>query len=149
MTDAREVVDTDGDGQGNTADPDDDGDGLKDVEELLLGLDPVDGDTDGDSFRDKAEVDAGTNGHNANDYPLPDGDIFPLGAPDGVTDLRDALSAFRILSGDLPGAESEPFFMRHADVAPLQAGTPGPDGAFNAGDAFVILQRVSGQISAW
>jgi hypothetical protein len=122
---------------------------LTDVEELLIGLDPRDEDTDNDSFRDKAEVNAGKDGRDPTDYPLPDGDIYPLGSPDGITDLRDVLFAFRIVRGDLTG-EGQPFFMRHADVAPLGAGgSPAPDGQFGPGDALVILRRVTGEIAVW
>lgn len=82
------------------------------MEELLEGLDPrdLDGDTDNDSFRDLAEVNAGTDGRNPNEYPLPDGDIYPLGAPDGVTDLRDVLFAFHVseTNGPLRGGDPDP-----------------------------------------
>jgi hypothetical protein len=147
--DAQESMDSDSDGTGNVADDQDDHDGLTDVEELLIGLDPRDEDTDNDSFRDKAEVNAGKDGRDPTDYPLPDGDIYPLGSPDGITDLRDVLFAFRIVRGDLTG-EGQPFFMRHADVAPLGAGgSPAPDGQFGPGDALVILRRVTGEIAVW
>ncbi len=152
--DAKESRNTDADkigadAKGDVEDRDDDGDGALDVEELFAGLDPLDDDTDNDSFRDGAELAAGRDGRDAADYPLPDGDIYPLGAPDGVTDLRDALFAFRIVRGEIEG-EGELFFERHADVAPLgAAGAPQPDGVFGLGDALVILGRVTGEIAVW
>jgi len=95
-------------------------------------------------------VTAGSDARDLNDYPLPDGDIFPLGAPDGFIDLRDALLAIRILRGEITGAESEPYFLRHADVAPLGAsGQPVPDQQFTVGDTLVIHRRVTGQVPAW
>jgi hypothetical protein len=37
--------------------------------------------------------------------------------------------------------------MNRADVAPLLAGLPDPDGDFNAGDLLVILRKALGEIS--
>ncbi|PKL36949.1 hypothetical protein CVV38_03635 [Candidatus Peregrinibacteria bacterium HGW-Peregrinibacteria-1] len=50
--DPDEQQDTDGDGIGDNADPDDDGDGLTDLEEILLGTEPLNPDTDGDGVPD-------------------------------------------------------------------------------------------------
>jgi hypothetical protein len=148
---AQEHVDTDGDGLPDTADSDDDNDGLLDVEELLAGLDPRDADTDGDSFRDNVELAAGRDPLDASDRPLPDGDVFPLGAlPDGVVDARDELLIHRILRGlvVVPSGDQE-VFLRHADVAPLISGSPAPSGAFDAADAMVVTRRVRGMVPAW
>ncbi|MCI0637182.1 MAG: hypothetical protein L0206_25195, partial [Actinobacteria bacterium] len=147
---AQERVNTDGDGLADTADPDDDNDSVLDVAELLAGLDPRRVDTDGDTFRDNLELAAGTDGRNATEYPLPDGDVFPLGAPDGVVDDRDALVALRVLRGlvTVPGS-AQTAFLRHADVAPLVAGAPAPSGGFDDADAVVLVRRVRGLVAAW
>jgi hypothetical protein len=120
------------------------------VDELLAGTDPRDADTDGDSFRDNLEIAAGKDPLNALDYPLPDGDVFPLGAPDGLVDLRDELLIHRILRGlaAVPSGDQETF-LRHADVAPLVSGAPAPSGAFDAADASVITRRVRGMVAGW
>jgi hypothetical protein len=148
---AQEIRNTDGDTFADTADPDDDNDGLLDVEELLAGLDPTDADTDGDSFRDNVELAKGRDPLDAADRPLPDGDVFPLGAlPDGVVDARDELLIHRVLRGlvTVPSGDQE-VFLRHADVAPLVSGAPAPSGAFDAADALVITRRVRGMVAAW
>jgi YD repeat-containing protein len=147
---AQERLNTDGDALADTADPDDDNDGLLDVEELLLGLDPRRADTDGDSFRDNLELAAGKDGRNPLEYPLPDGDVFPLGAPDGLVDERDELLVHRILRGlvTVPSG-SQTVFLRHADVAPLVSGAPAPNGAFDEADALVVTRRVRGMVPAW
>jgi len=150
--DAQESADFDGDGIGDTADPDDDGDGLADVDELLEGLDPRSGDTDGDGYGDLVEWVLGTDGLDPGAYPPPpDGDIAPLGAPDGLVDVRDALLALRILEGSVVAPTGDDWirFIWHADVAPLVGGAPVQDGAFGAGDALVILRLVSGAQAPW
>jgi hypothetical protein len=147
-TTAQEIRNTDGDALADTADPDDDNDGILDVEELLAGMDPRDVDTD--SFRDDLELAKGKDPLNALDYPLPDGDVFPLGAPDGLVDARDELLIHRVLRGlvAVPSGAQETF-LRHADVAPLVSGAPAPSGAFDAADAVVITRRVRGMVAAW
>ena len=96
------------------------------------------------------ELAAGKDGADANDFPLPDGDVFPLGAPDGIVDLRDELLAHRILRGleTVPGASST-VFLRHADVSPLMLGEPSPGNGFDASDVSVISRRVRGMVAAW
>jgi hypothetical protein len=148
---AQEHANTDGDAFADTADSDDDNDGLLDVDELLAGLDPLDVDTDGDSFRDNVELAKGRDPLDATDYPPPDGDVFPVGAPDGVVDARDELLAHRVLRGlvTVP-SEAQTVFFHHADVAPLVAGVPAPNGgAFDAADALVITRRVRGMVAVW
>jgi len=51
-----ETADTDEDGVGDNADEDDDNDGLNDVQELEMGLDPLKADTDDDTLSDKDEI---------------------------------------------------------------------------------------------
>jgi hypothetical protein len=88
---------------------------------------------------------------NATEYPLPDGDVFPLGAvPDGVVDARDELLIHRILRGlvTVPSAD-QAAFIAHADVAPLISGAPAPSGAFDAADAMVVTRRVREMVPAW
>jgi hypothetical protein len=150
-TTALESRDSDGDGIPDNADLDDDQDGATDVEELLRGLDPRNPDTDGDSFTDEAEIAANTNGLDGNDFPLPDGDIHPLGAPDGIVDIRDSLLALRISAGEVtPSSAQQTFFERHANVAPLVNGQPAvQDAEVNAADMLVIVRRVSGAIPPW
>jgi hypothetical protein len=69
-------ADFDGDGLGNVCDPDDDNDGLTDVEEGILGTNPLDPDTDNDGLSDGDEV----NIHHTN--PL-DADTDDDGLSDG------------------------------------------------------------------
>lgn len=143
-TDAQESTDSDGDGIPDTADPDDDNDGLTDVAEGLIGSDPLLADTDGDTFSDAVEVAQGTDPNNSNDRPLPDGDVYPCGAPDGAVDVRDARVAARVAAGDLAvPAGAALAFDRHSDVAPWVGGLPSPNGAFDVGDATVILRLAS------
>jgi hypothetical protein len=147
-TDPTEHADSDGDGIGSVVDTDDDNDGVSDVEEQIAGLNPEDVDTDGDSFLDPVELAAGTDGADPNTFPLPDGDIFPLGSADGVTDIRDALLALRIVGSSVfVGPPDEAVFYLHADVAPLVNGVPSPDGSFGLGDVLVILRWVNDLVS--
>ena len=144
-TDAQESADSDGDGTPDTADPDDDNDGLSDVAEALAGSDPFDADTDGDTFSDPVEVAQGTDPNSSDDLPLPDGDVFPIGAPDGIVDARDGVAAARVAAGLVTVAPGDMLaFDRHGDVAPLLSGSPSPDGLFDVGDVTVILRRVAG-----
>ncbi len=147
---AQERANTDGDAFADTADPDDDNDGLLDVEELLAGFDPRDADTDNDSFRDNVELAKGKDPLDPTQYPLPDGDVFPLGVPDGLVDARDELLVHRVLRGlgTVPSG-SQTAFIRHADVAPLVSGAPAPSGAFDAADAMVVTRRVRGMVAVW
>jgi len=145
---ATEHADLSGDGIGDVADTDDDHDGLSDIDEALAGLDPNDPDTDGDSFPDAVELAYGTDGADASAYPPPDGDVFPVGAPDGIVDGRDAFIALRIAAGlEVVAPADEAVFLRRGDVAPLTGGAPTPDGDFNSGDVVVILRVVNGGAS--
>ncbi|MBI5728277.1 MAG: thrombospondin type 3 repeat-containing protein [Candidatus Magasanikbacteria bacterium] len=62
--DSKEWLDRDHDGIGDNADTDNDNDGVSDVIEIKLGLNPKNPDTDGDGVPDGAEVRAKTNPKN-------------------------------------------------------------------------------------
>ena len=72
--------------------------------------------------------------------PRSDGDINL----DGSVDLADIMLGYRVL-GDQ--ASLSPTQESHGDVAPLSAGVPAPDGAFNLGDVLLIQRKVLGAIS--
>jgi len=77
----------------------------------------------------------------------PDGDIAPLGSPDGVVNVGDALIALRFALSLEPGHPTS-FELCHGDVAPLDnSNQPNPDGQITVGDALVILRRALGIIS--
>lgn len=61
--------DTDNDGLNNLVDEDDDNDGLSDLDEAMLGTDPLRADTDGDGYDDGTEVRVlGTDPRDAGDF---------------------------------------------------------------------------------
>ena len=68
--------------------------------------------------------------------PVADGDLAPLGEPDGILDAGDLLVAIRIVHGDLV---STPLELVHGDVYPPGA----PDGAINIQDLILIRQLVA------
>jgi len=77
----------------------------------------------------------------------PDGDVAPLGNPDGLVNVGDALIALRFALNLEPGHPTADEVC-HGDVAPLDAnGQPNPDGKISVGDALVILRRALGIIS--
>lgn len=139
---------------------DSDGDGLADTLEALLGTDPLLADSDGDSLSDYYEVnidgDPGSY-RSGTDYdplladtdadgfadaidPLPlvfhyaDGDVAPLGAPDGNINAGDVLIYLRMISGDVVPSTLE---YAHGDIYPPGA----PDGRIDLSD-YLILQRM-------
>ncbi len=158
-------LDTDGDGLGNACDSDDDNDGLSDAQEAVLGTDPLVSDTDADGLGDFDEVNmdgdpstyqvgvdtdpnnADTDGDGLPDGSDPDplvpavfadGDLAPLGAPDGVVDAADVLIAQRIVQGLITPSTLE---LSHGDVYP-----PGsPDGVIDVSDLLLIQQMALGQ----
>ena len=75
---------------------------------------------------------------------VPDGDVAPLGAPDGIVNVGDALVALRFALGlETPSQEE----VAHGDVAPLDDnGQPQPDGSITVGDALVILRKALGLV---
>jgi len=151
--------DFDSDGLGDVCDPDDDGDGLSDIDEVSYGTDPFLYDSDGDSLGDGDEVysygtlpdDPDTDGDfiddgdeisNASDPLDPlswphfaDGDIAPLGSPDGVINAADYLIAQRIVLGELSATSLE---LAHGDLYPPAS----PDGIINTSDLILLLKLV-------
>jgi len=149
-----------------------DGDGLTDDLELLIGTDPLLADTDGDGLSDYDEVawdgDASAYTPGADTNPLladTDTDGFsdgmesvagydPLNASDfpvwgdinndRKVDAADLLLVTRAALGLLTLAADQ---KARADVAPVSAGQPDPDGIINAGDVVVITQTTTGLIS--
>ena len=77
----------------------------------------------------------------------PDGDIAPLGSPDGQVNVGDALVGLRFALGLEPGHPTANELC-HGDVAPLDTSNqPSPDGEITVGDALVILRKALGLIS--
>ena len=91
--------------------------------------DPLNEDTDGDGLLDGVDPDPLVS---AAPY---DGDLAPLGAPDGVVNVADVLIAQRITLGDLTATQFE---LDHGDVYPPGA----PDGVINIQDLLLIQQMV-------
>lgn len=116
---------------------DSDGDGLSDYDEInVYGTLVNNPDSDGDLINDGDEV------FNASD-PLDslswsnfaDGDLAPLGSPDGVINAADYLIAQRIAIGELTPAALQ---LAHGDLYP--AGSP--DGVINTSDLILLLKLV-------
>ncbi len=147
-------LDTDGDGQGNACDTDDDNDGLSDQLETAIGTDTLVADTDGDSISDFDEVnfDGDASVYNpATDLnplaqdtdgdmlfdgvdalPFGNGDIAPLAAIDGNTNLADYLVMLRIVTGAEVATQE---VLMHGDLYPVNA----PDGQIDMSD---LLQMI-------
>lgn len=154
-------LDTDGDGEGDACDNDDDDDGLSDIIEQGIGTDPLLTDTDGDTLSDFFEVNydsdpaytpgadlnplsADTDGDNLNDAsdPVPlifnhaDGDVAPLGDPDGAINGGDYVVMLRLVLKLLQPTDME---LAHGDLYP-----PGvPDGRIDLPD-LLLLQQMPG-----
>ena len=152
--------DIDGDGLSNAQEaslgtdpqnPDTDGDGLTDGQEVnVYNTDPLKADTDGDGLTDGQEVSvymtnplkADTDGDGLIDSadPLPlafnydDGDVAPLGAPDGKIDAADYLVTLRIVLGQVAPTSLE---LSHGDLYPAGA----PDGVIDLSDLALILKK--------
>lgn len=146
---------------GTTVLPDMDGDGLDDGLETAIGTSALLPDTDGDGVSDYEEVgfdgdaSAYTGGQDMNPLladtdgdllddaadPLPllfnygDGDLAPLGAPDGLINVADLLVGIRIVSGAVQASDLE---RSHGDLYPAAA----PDGVINLSDLVLLQQRV-------
>ena len=161
LTSNLDQLDTDFDTLGNVCDLDDDNDGLQDVFEIAIGSNPLVVDSDGDGLDDLFEVSFDgnsalytigadlnpmSNDTDADGFldavdPLPvvfnymDGDIAPLGNPDGIINIADYVIARRLLSGELIATETE---LSHADMYPATL----PDGQITTSDVLKIYQRL-------
>ena len=139
-------VDTDGDGLADGADGvvpiaslpggvDNDNDGFVDGEQDL-GTNPTLADTDGDQLPDGLEVANNSDPLDANSWPnLADGDLAPLGNPDGIINAADLLIAQRIT---LQQITANPLQLAHGDLHPVGA----PDGIINTPDLLLLLQLI-------
>ena len=142
-----------------------DDDGLHDALEVLFGTNKNLSDTDGDGISDYDEVnvdgdpltytpgvdsdpllnllDQDGDGLNDDQDPLPntfnynDGDLAPLGAPDGMINAADLLIAIRIQLDEMVAAEVQ---LAHGDVYPPGA----PDGVINTSDVLLIEKMILG-----
>jgi thermitase len=152
-------LDTDGDSRGNACDDDDDNDGLGDNLESSIGTDPLLADSDGDTLSDFDEVNhdgdplSYTPGQDLNPFetdtdsdslrddadPIPlvfnfnDGDLAPLGAPDGNIDAADLLVGQRIVLGLVMPGDIQ---LAHGDLYPPGA----PDGLIGLQDMILLRQ---------
>ena len=141
------ALDSDGDGLSDDdeinihgtspSDPDSDDDGLNDYEEVILyGTLPNDEDSDDDFINDFDEVNNGSDPLDDTSWPaFADGDIAPLGSPDGMINAADYLVAQRIVIGDITATSLE---LAHGDLYP----TGSPDGVINTPDLILLLQLI-------
>lgn len=138
-----------------------DGDGLSRDLELALGTNPLLADTDGDGLNDYVEVaydgnaasytpgadlnplsvDTDGDGLADGSDPLPltfnfmDGDLGPLGAPDGLVDTADYAVALQIVLGKRQPTVLE---LSHGDIYPPGA----PDGVIDTSDLVLLLRKL-------
>lgn len=117
--------------------PDSDADGLSDGDEILIyGTSPNNADSDGDFINDGDEINNASDPLDASSWPnFLDGDVAPLGAPDGVVNAADYLVMQRIVLGEISATSLE---LAHGDLYP--AGMP--DGVINASDLILLLKLV-------
>lgn len=114
-----------------------DNDGLSDSDELsVYGTLPDTPDTDGDFIGDGDEVLAGSDPLDLLNWPnFADGDLAPLGSPDGLINAADYLLAQRIVLGDVSATSLE---LAHGDLYPVGS----PDGVIDTSDLILILKLV-------
>ncbi len=114
---------------------DSDGDGFVDGE-VNAGTSPLNADSDGDQLADGLELAYHSNPLDAVSWPaIADGDLAPLGNPDGRINAADYLIAMRIALGTLAAL---PLQLAHGDLYP--AGTP--DGIIDVSDLLLLQQLI-------
>ncbi len=140
-------LDTDGDGLSDDDevnlygtspnDVDSDDDGLSDYEEVIVYFtSPNDDDSDDDFINDYDEVINGSDPKDDTSWPnYADGDIAPLGSPDGVVNAGDYLVAQRISLDEISATSLE---LSHGDLFP--AGSP--DGVIDTSDLILLLKLI-------
>jgi lysophospholipase L1-like esterase len=110
------------------------GDGFADGEQVFA-TDPLLADSDGDRLDDGLEVANTSDPLDTSSWPaLADGDIAPLGAPDGQINVGDILVATRIVLGLETATALE---LAHGDLYPPGA----PDGMINLQD-LILLRKM-------
>jgi lysophospholipase L1-like esterase len=109
------------------------GDGYADGEQVF-GTDPLQDDSDGDRLDDGLEAGNNADPLDSDSWPiLADGDIAPLGAPDGNVNAGDIVVGMRFVLGLESATALE---LAHGDLYP-----PGsPDGVFNLQDLVLLRQ---------
>jgi hypothetical protein len=135
MNDLQELTffgDLSRDGQGDL-----DNDGLSDSDELnLYATLPDTLDSDGDLISDGDEVLAGSDPLDSSFWPsYADGDLAPLGSPDGLINAADYLVAQRISLGEIPLTSLQ---LAHGDLYPEGS----PDGVINVSDLILLLKII-------
>jgi len=116
---------------------DTDADGIGDYAEInTYGTLPDNPDSDGDFISDGDEIFNGSNPLDPLSWPnFADGDLAPLGSPDGTINAADYLIAQRIALGELAATSLQ---LSHGDLYP-----PGsPDGVINTSDLILLLKLV-------
>ncbi len=113
---------------------DSDGDGLSDFEEAFpagdyIVTDPANPDSDGDGLNDSEDPDP------LHFLPKPnDGDVAPLGSPDGRVNAADVVVLQRMLRGDIPDLTADQ--IAHGDL--------NQNGGLDAGDLVMLIRLVTG-----
>jgi hypothetical protein len=111
------------------------GDGFVDGEQDF-GTNPTLVDTDGDQISDGIEILNNSDPLDINSWPnLADGDLAPLGNPDGIINAADLLIAQRIT---LQLITANPLQLAHGDLHPVGS----PDGIINTPDLLLLLQLI-------
>ncbi|MGB5258960.1 MAG: hypothetical protein WBO34_00380 [Gammaproteobacteria bacterium] len=115
---------------------DTDSDGFVDGE-TDFNTNPTNPDSDGDQLGDGLEVSLLSDPLNAGSWPnIADGDLAPLGSPDGNINAADLLIAVRIALGSISPL---PLQFAHGDLYPST-----PDGVIDLSDVLLLQQWVLG-----